>query len=316
MRRAPPLWGGVLRGLVLVAVVLVFPLPAGASSGTGSTGSTSGSTNVSGAESEVATIEAQVAQQQQTLATLSEQFDVATVHLERVQARLAQIHTQVASDKAQYHTARRQLEEDAVNAYVYDEPATSLNSMFSSASDSSALHNEYQDTAIGNVDDAVARVQSSERQLLTTETKLHTEAQLAFVQAVAVHQTEMRAQRASGAAEATLADVKGHLAQMIAQQAAEEAAQQAAAAASAATTAARQRAEQQAAQDAQVAQTVGRGTAAATAATNSANEAARAGVGSDVVGTGSPQRPEGAGALALAAARGTWAFSTSTAGPA
>jgi len=285
--------------------MLVVASPAaavGTGSASGSEPTVPNNDSVAGGEAQVAAVEAEIAGQQQTLAMLSEQFDQATVHLQRVQAQLIQIRLQVATDRADYRTAHHQLQEDAINAYVYDEPATSLNSMFSSASDSSTLHNEYQDTAIGNVDAAVARVQSSEHELLTTEARLHTEAVQAFVQAIAVNRTEMKAQSASDAAEATLADVKGHLAQLIAQQAAAEAAQQAAAAATAATAAARHRAEQQAAQDAQVAQTVGRGTAAATAATNSANQAVGVGGGTEVVGSGSPQSHEGTGAVVLAAA--------------
>jgi cell wall-associated NlpC family hydrolase len=89
---------------------------------------------------------------------------------------------------------------------------------------------------------------------------------------------------------------------MIAQQAAEQAAKQAAAAAAAANAAARRKAAAMAAQDAQVAETLDSGSASAAAATNSANQAAGSAGSTGVVGSGSPETAQGAGAVALAGA--------------
>lgn len=250
----------------------------------------------------MAAIEAQIAGQQQTVVRFSEQFDQSTTRLAQVQAKLARIRTRVILDRGRYRTAHRQLQEDAVNAYVYDAPATSISSLFSSASDGSALHHEYQDAAIGNVDAAVDRVRSDEHQLATTEQGLQTEVKQAESATANVHHSELAAQTATAAAEATLAQVKGRLAQMIAQQAAVQAARQAAAAAAAADAAARRHAVEQAAQDAQVAQTVGAGSPAATAAIYSANQAAGVGGGAEVVGNGGPEDAQGAGSVALTAA--------------
>ena len=96
------------------------------------------------------------------MATLSERFDLSTVHPVQVLARLTKIRNQVATDRARYQRAHLELQEDAVNAHVYDEPATSLSSMFSSASDGSTPHNECLDAVIGNVTPlSLASIQAS-----------------------------------------------------------------------------------------------------------------------------------------------------------
>lgn len=288
-------------GMVAVTAALVAVGPAAASGGSSTVTApvpTSPAT-VAGTQAEVAALEAQIAQQQQQVAAFSEQFDQSTVHLDQVQTRLSQIRTRLAADKVRYRIAHRQLQRDAVNAYVNDAPATSLSTMFSSTSARGVLHNEYQNAAIGDVDAAVTAVQADERQLVSTEGSLRAEVQQAGSQTAAVRQSEQAAEQATAAAETTLSAVQGQLAQMIAQQAAEAAAQQAAIAAAAANQAARQRAAQKAAEDAQVAQTVGGGTSAATAATHSANQAAGSAGATGVVGSGSPEVAQGAGAVAL-----------------
>jgi cell wall-associated NlpC family hydrolase len=287
--------------MAVAATGLVFSGSAGASPPpTTLPSAVSNGSSVAAIQAQVASIEAQIAQQQEQVTTFSEQFDQSNVHLAQVQARLTLIRARLGADQKDYRAARRQLQRDAVNAYVNDEPATALSTMFSSASEESALHDEYRNTAIGNIDAAVAAVQTDEHQLATTENTLHSELQQAGAETTAVRQSEEEAQSAAAAAETTLSSVKGHLAQVIAQQAAEQAAQQAAAAAAAATEAARRRAAQRAAEDAQVAQTVGDGSAAAAAATLSANQAAGAAGATDVVGDGQPA--QGAGSLALSGA--------------
>lgn len=305
MSGAAHLWRSALASSALVGMLLVPTLPAMASSGDSSSAAQPSSTTdptVSGAQAQVAALEAQIAQQQQQMATLSELFDQSTVHLDQVETRLGLVRARLLTDKAHYRAAHRQLLVDSVNAYVTDEPATAMSTMFSSTSDTGGLHTEYQNTAIGNVDAAVAVVQSDEHQLSATEDTLRAEVDAAKSGAAAVQQSESSAQSATEADEATLTSVKGQLAQMIAQQAAEQAAKQAAAAAAAANAAARRKAAAMAAQDAQVAETLDSGSASAAAATNSANQAAGSAGSTGVVGSGSPETAQGAGAVALAGA--------------
>jgi len=306
MSGAGPLWRTAVGGLILLTAPLVAAGPATASSGSSATGSPGapGSTSIAGAEGQVAALEAQIAQQQQQTATLSEQFDQSTVQLQEVQQQIEKVSARLGADKLRYRKARLQLRQDAVNAYVDDEPASELSTVFSATSAVGVLHNEYQNTAIGNVDAAVNAVQSDESKLEATGTRLRAEEHQAGTESAAVQNSQQAAQEATDAAEATLASVKGQLAQMIAEQAAQQAAQQAAIAAAAANQAARQRAAEKAAQDAQVADTVGGGSSAASAATTSANQAAGSAGATGVVGDGDPQPAQGAGLIALTAAEG------------
>jgi cell wall-associated NlpC family hydrolase len=290
----------------LLAALLTIASPASASGASSNSPQSTGADNstVATIQAEVAALEAQIGQQQQQVAMLSEQFDQSTVHLDQVHAQLTQIRTRLVADRNRYRSAHHELQVDAVSAYVYDEPATELSTMFSSTSATGSLDSEYQDTAIGNVDAAAEAVRSDERALEGTESRLGIEAQAARSGTQAVEQSEQAAQSTTTSAEATLATVKGQLAQMIAQEAAREAAREAAAAAAAANQAARQKAAEKAAQDAQVAQTVGGGSEAATAATDSANQAAGSAGSTGVVGNGSSEPSEGAGAVALEAAEG------------
>jgi len=297
-------WRVAGGAVALLTILLVSTGPAAASVSSSNASQATAQSNAAEAatQAQVTELEAQIAQQQQQVAALSERFDQSTVHLEEVQWRLTQIRARLVADKTRSRAAHHQLQQDAINAYVNDEPATALSTMFSSTSGVDAVRDQYQNTAIGNIDAAVAAVQSDEHQLTATEGSLNSELQQAGTETAAVHQSDQSAQTATKAAETTLYEVKGRLAQMIAQQAAQEAAQQAAAAAAAVTAAARQQAAQKAAQDAQVAQTVGGGSAAATAATNAANQAAGSAGATNVVGSGNPEPAQGSGSIALTAA--------------
>lgn len=299
MRRKGTLWR---CGTGIAALVVASLLIGGsAEADPGPTVATApGATTVAGAQAQVAALETQIAAQQSRVAALSEQFDQSTVHLQTVQAQLAQTDARLTSARQSYRSAEDHLRQDAVNAYMYDEPADDLSTLFS-ASDAGSLRAEYQNAAVGDIDAAVAAVQASERQLAATQSTLRTEVAQATTEANAVRVSEQEAQDATDAAETTLSQVKGQLAQMVAQQAAAAARQAAAAAAAAANEAARQQAAQQASQDAQVAQTVAGGSATASAATNAANQAATDAGTTAVVG-GTPPSPSGAGAVALAAA--------------
>ena len=256
------------------------------------------STAISSAQSQAASLEASIAQEQQQASQLSEQYDLATYHLQQVQAKMATTNDQLDAARQTELVARRQLLADAVNAYVFDTPAGKLANLFSSPTGTNWVRNEYQNAAIGNVTQAVDQLHNSELNLTTIQGQLQAQATTAQQQAVKVRQSQQQATAASDAAQATLGQVKGQLGQLIAQQAAQQAAQAAAAAASASSAAAKQQAAQAAAAAAQVAATLGGGSAAATNAANSANQAAGTALG-PVSGTATGSS---AGEAAVAAA--------------
>ncbi len=257
------------------------------------------SSAIDATQTQVDAVESAYAQQQQTLSQLSEQYDQANVHLAQINAQLAATDARLAVAKKRHAAAHHALQVDAVNAYIYDTPSSQLTSMFSTPSSSSAARDEYQQTAVDNIDAAEAQLASTERQLNSAESVLHTQQQQESGVSIQVGTARQAAQATANATEATLSHVKGQLAQLVAQRAAEQAAAAAAAANAAASEAARQRAAEAAAQAAQVAETFGAGSAAAVQAANAANQASASAGATGVIGTGAPEAATGAGAAAL-----------------
>ncbi|HMK62433.1 MAG TPA: NlpC/P60 family protein [Acidimicrobiales bacterium] len=257
------------------------------SAGAASSGTTEPSSTLGAAQAQAQQLESQIAGEQAQLSQLSEQYDQATVHLAQVQAALAQTTTQLAGAEAHATSARKQLQADAVNAYIYDVPSESFDALFSATSDDAMLHQRYQETAIGDAEAAATQLEASQAQLSSDRSALADEQQQAA---------------ASAAAQATLAGVNSHIRQLVAEQAAQQAAAEAAAAQAASEQAAKQQAAAQAAQAAQVAQAVGSGSQAAAQATDSADQAAGAAGGPGAVGSGEPEQASGAGAVAVEAA--------------
>lgn len=292
---------GRARPVAVLAVAGLVTLSlAPAAGAAGSSSSTSSALNSARAQAEA--LEAQIGAEQQQIDSLSEQYDQASAQLVQVQSSLAQTTAALNIERSQTAAARHQLQVDAVNAYMYDEPTQSLDQLFSSESDSTVLTQQYQATAIGDVSQAVTELESNQAKLATAETTLTAEQQEVAAQAASVQSAEQAANAANGRAQATLTSLDSQISQLVAEQAAEQAAAAAAAAKAAASQAAKKRAAEQAAEAAQVAQTVGNGTLAADQATNSANQAAAAAGGPSVIGSGRPEEATGAGAVAVAAA--------------
>jgi cell wall-associated NlpC family hydrolase len=291
-------------GIVLVAATLSAAVLAGtaeAAPGSSPRSPAGASSALGAAQTQVSALEAQIASQEQQVSALSERYDQATVYLAQVQAKIVESDAALTASRRRLAAARHQLQVDAVNDYIYDAPANGLSSLFHSTSDRSALHDEYQAAAVGDVDQDIATLDATQRRLSATEVALHAQEQQAASQAAEVQRSEQQAESASATAQATLTSVKGHLAQLVVEQAAQVAATQAANAASATSPQQKQQAAAQAAQAAQVAQTLGGGSSAV-AATNAANQAAGGTRAAGAVGTGTTQSPAGSGAVALHAA--------------
>ncbi len=297
-RRRGSLRPGVALVVALSTAVLASPVAAAP----GSASSNTSAGALSSAQAQARALEAQIAGEQRQMSQLAEQYDAAAVALDQVRATLAATEQALTAARQRTVSAKAQLQADAVNAYIYDLPAQSLSGLFSSTSDEALLHDQYEATAIGNVRQAVSDLETSQQQLTTTEAALHSQEQEAAARAATVAQSQQAAASASAAARATLAQVNGHIAQLVAQIAAQQAAQAAAAAAQAASQAGKQQAASAAAQAAQVAQTVSAGSSSAASATSSANQAAGAAGGPVVVGTGAVQTASGQGAQAVHAA--------------
>ncbi len=245
------------------------------------------------AEAEAAALARTIAAQQVQMDVLSEQYDQATVALAQVDAQIAATDSDLAAARRATTTARRELRIAALNAYMDDTSLSDAVDFFASGSDAALARQEYQNTALGNVAHALARLRSRQRRLDSTSARLHAEQTAATTKAHAVATAAHQAQGLSQAARATLAQVQGHRAVLVAQQAAQQAAQADAAAAAARADAQQQaarQAAQQAAAAAQVAQTLAAGTPTAGAATAAANQAAGA-AGGDGRGSATSSPP-------------------------
>jgi cell wall-associated NlpC family hydrolase len=254
----------------------------------------------------VAGLEAQISQQQVILDQTDEQYNQAVVNLAQTQASLQTTSASLSTTRSELESARARLRTEAIGAYESDSTSQAVASLFAAPSGAAQTRGVYEGIGAGDLAADVARVQAGQRQLSATQGKLVTEQRAETEQLTVERQAQQSAAGANAQSEATLAEVKGTLAQQIAQQAAAQAAAAAQSAASAASPAAAAAAAAQAAQAAQVASTLSGGSAAAVGATNSANQAAGlaagAGGGPTLTSGGSPQ------AAGLAAVHGAMKY--------
>jgi len=244
------------------------------SSSVATTATTAAPGSISAGEAQVAALETQIAQQQATLGAATESYDRAVVQLDATKASLAATTTSLQAQRAKLDAARNVLRKDVLQSYISGTASVAVTRLFAAPTGSDQTRVLYEHLGIGDLASEVARVQSGQRELASTQAKLLAEEQSQTLQAQAANQAAQHASAASALSQATLAQVKGSLAQQIAQQAAAQAAAAAAAAAAATTPAGRQAAAAQASQAAQVASTVSGGSTAATNANSAANQAA------------------------------------------
>jgi len=302
----------ITLGLAVLFGSVGLALGPGATGVAGATGASSASTTsttvsagqaqINSAEAQVATIEGQIAQEQSTLDEADEQYNQATVDLASTQSELQATAASIAAARSQLSSQKAELRRDAVRSYVDDTSSQAVASLFAAANSQAQTRQLYEQIGVANVAAVVAQVQRTTRRLTSTRTKLLAERRVETGQLASEAQARSTASAAANQSEATLAQVKGTLAQEIAQQAAAQAAAAAAAAAAATTPAAAQAAATQANQASQVASTVSGGSAAATAAATSANQATTASAtaaGTPVVSIASGNDPLAAGLAAV-----------------
>ena len=221
----------------------------------------------------MAALETQISQQQAVLDQADEQYNQAQVDLSSTQTSLQTTTASIEAAKARLTTERSHLRADAIQAYMDDTSSSAVASLFGSPTSANQTRDFYQQLGSSTVSADVARIQAGQRQLTAVQSKLLTEQQAETAQLAQVAQARQGAETISAQSEATLAQVKGNLADQIAQQAAAQAKTAALTAATATSPAAAQAAAAQASQAAQVATTVSGGSAAAVNATTAANQA-------------------------------------------
>jgi cell wall-associated NlpC family hydrolase len=222
----------------------------------------------------VAKVESQISREQEELDRADEQYDQSVVELTSTRAALQATQASIDAIRTQLDTDRSELRNDAVQAYINGTSSTAVAEIFAAPTSGAQTRDLYEKLGAGDAALDVARVQAGQQKLSATRTKLLTEQQAQTSQLGIENQARERAQAASSLSEATLAQVKGTLAQQIAEQAAAEAAAAAKRASSATSLAAAQAAASTASEAAQVASTVSGGSEAADSAASAANQAA------------------------------------------
>ncbi len=244
--------------------------------------------SIGATRAEVLAIEETIAAEQLCITNLSEQYDQATYHLQQIDHSLTATKVRLAVARKLAGETRSQLQSAALDAYMYDEPAVELGSMFSATSATASLQNAYMGDVLGNISGDLDAMRVAQKNLFDTERLLLSERGRAVAEAASAHRTELEAAAETSASEATLSKVKGRLAVEVAQAAALKAEQEAAEVAAATSVRIKQHEALAAEQAAEVAQSLGDGASATTAA----NKAA-AGAGDQ---TGSPPpHPTGSG---------------------
>jgi len=238
-------------------------------------------TQVAATQTQVATLENTIANEQAQGAALDTEYLAAQATVQELQTQLAATQKLLATTRAHVKADRSQLAQDAAYAYVYDEPVSRIDSMFNNSPAGSTARNQYLDTVVGNVSLAVRELATQQRRLTATTSLEQSQEQLAAAAADRVQTLGIANQQAAAAATATLNQVRGSLAVQVAQYAAQQAQNEAAIAAanpSGAPGAARA-----ATQDASV--TIALGGANAAQAAAAANQAVADAGGASALGT-------------------------------
>jgi len=182
-------------------------------------------------QARVNSIEASLAEEEQQSALLDDRYDTAVEAEQNAQAQLAVISTKLVQTKTQVDADKRRLTSDAIKAYVYGTPQSQVTSLFTSSADLGDARTQYTKQIVGDLNSARQALETSETELSSQQSQQQNLASEAQSQANQARLLAEQNQQAASAAQATLATVKGQLAQEVLQAAVVQAQQKAAAAA-------------------------------------------------------------------------------------
>ena len=202
--------------------------PSACGAGTGASGGIAAGGSIRATRAEVTAIEQTIANEELCITDLSEQYDQATYRLQQIDLALSATKVKLAAAQRGVSATRSQLQSAALAAYMYDEPAVELGSMFSGTTNTSSLQNAYVSDVLGNISGDLDALRAAQQRLLATQHLLLSERAKAASDAAAAQRTEVQAAAETRASEATLSKVKGRLAAQVAAAAALKAEQDAA----------------------------------------------------------------------------------------
>ncbi len=209
MRRgARSVLSGALVGAVAASVAFGPTIATAASAGADPIGSL---------QAQASQIASQIAADGHRLDLLSEQYYQAQAKDQALQNEVASAQASIAATRQQVEAARTGLRNAAIAGFIDGGTSNGLSEVIGSSADSLMLRQEYLRATTDSVATGISRLHVAEEQLTVRESSLRSaEASAhAALQAVANIRSQAMAQQAS--AEATLGQVKGHLAALVAQ---------------------------------------------------------------------------------------------------
>ncbi len=191
---------------------------------------------ISDAKAKAAAIEAQLAQAQNEMSALSQQYDAARYHLSQINSSIDTTKANIASDEAQVAHDKSTLSKAAVANYISDGTAAAQNPIFSGNEQTLGATTVYNKITEGDISLAVDNLHTAENALNAQVTELQGEQVQAQTQVTTEQNAVAQNAQAVQQQKSALAQEQGQIAQLVQQQ------QQAEAAAAAKAAAERQQA--------------------------------------------------------------------------
>jgi cell wall-associated NlpC family hydrolase len=197
-------------------------------------------------------------QEEQRASLLDDRYNAAMQNLQKAQSEQTSVDGNLVRVQSQIEADKQLVSGEAVNAFVFDTPATGMASAFNArAMQQAQARQQYTDEIVGNLTNAESTLQSAREHLQKVEGRDRSGAALDQLAAMQTQSLAKENEQAAASAGATLTQARGQLANEVAQAAGEEAQQEAAAAAAAASQQQAQQAEAASAIAAQIAGAVG-----------------------------------------------------------
>jgi peptidoglycan DL-endopeptidase CwlO len=196
---------------VLASTVLGLARPAGGDA-------------ISDAKAKAAAIEAQLAQAQDQMSALSQQYDAAQYHLSQINSNITTTKANIAADQAQVQHDKATLAKAAVANYITDGTASAQNPIFSGNDQTIGATTEYNTIAEGDISLAVDNLHTAENSLDAQVAQLQGEQSQAQAQVTAEQNAVAQNAQAVQQQKNALAQEQGQIAQLVQQQQQAEAA--------------------------------------------------------------------------------------------
>jgi hypothetical protein len=172
---------------------------------------------ISDAQAQANQLAAQIAQMGTRIHQLTERYSQANQRAALVASQLDQDRAQLVSTQRDVDATRALLRIEAVNAYIHSLPARTGSLTTGSPAVNVLVSREYLSVATGGVKETVDRLRVAVETLRATADALRTEEQAARRVSEQVTAARQAALAEAGNEEATLTQVRGHLADLVAQ---------------------------------------------------------------------------------------------------